>query len=481
MERLRGKRQIALPASDVDPRVVLETARMHDWVHGISEHELDSWQQAHPVMDATMWAVAMDVGIRLHNLALGCRMSGNCSATHHAAICVHAAWVWEHLETSGGMATSHLLGGLLGIVSAAATVSDSGVIDLGEEAARMLRAEIVHQILQDGMSFEASTGYHRHVVDILVWATESMLQHPRMASSVDDVWLETLRRATEALAVLEHCGMPLIGDNDDGMAVKTESQYPSTPSTALLWRTYVTISKQTVPPPPTQPCHIPFEEFGLDVWQREAYTLTARCGVVGQYGKGGHAHNDQNSITLRIKNVPVLVDAGSYVYTSDPERRNSDRSTRSHNTVCSMHEQRAWPRGADGLFWLIHSLPEPVVEERSRHSFVGRVVHQNKRGFEHRRSMRLHDMSIEIVDEFGSGSAVADMVLVVASGVTVQPTSTGVLLVGNFGSATVHTGVTPSTVENFPIAHGYLLEDLGSRIVTPMQGGRMEWTITLCT
>ena len=50
-------------------------------------------------------------------------------------------------------------------------------------------------------------------------------------------------------------------------------------------------------------------------------------------GFGNHKHNDLLGFEYHVAGVPVIVDPGSYVYTSDPDARNLFRSTRSHNTL----------------------------------------------------------------------------------------------------------------------------------------------------
>ncbi len=484
IDAMRGKRHIPLPVLDVDPRLMLERSRKHHWIHGVDQAELAAFAVAHPTTDARMWAVAMDVGIRLANLAsagINTVLSNRrpmLEPLHREMILQHARWVWEHLETAGGMATSHLLGGLYGLACACAAVTDDAWLNSrAQQVGRMLYAQMQKQILADGMSFEASTAYHRHVVDLFVHTTNAMLQHPVLAAYVDDYWWTRLHAAVEALDVLEQAGMPLIGDNDDGMAVKLDDVFPATPTTSHLFSTYEGISGRTGRSVPME--HSAFPEFGLDVWMRRRFVLTARCGSIGQYGKGGHAHNDQNSITLRVHGDPVIIDSGTYCYTADAERRNYDRSTRAHSTVVSAIEQRAWPTGTDGLFWLIQSHPDPIVCERSNTNWHGRVVHQNKRGYEHDRTLRIQEDQISITDTFGTGDHPAEMVLILDPTVHAVVGEAHAVLQSARATVEVHWEQGQARIEPCNVAPAYLTSQITQRLVVPIVHGALNWTLTL--
>src|SRR5262249_3628840 len=76
-----------------------------------------------------------------------------------------------------------------------------------------------------------------------------------------------------------------------------------------------------------------FSHAGITVMRHAADYLLVTNGVVGTAGFGNHKHNDLLGFEYHVGGVAVIVDAGSYVYTSDPDARNLFRSTRTHNTV----------------------------------------------------------------------------------------------------------------------------------------------------
>jgi hypothetical protein len=119
----------------------------------------------------------------------------------------------------------------------------------------------------------------------------------------------------------------------------------------------------------------PYDGMGLYIFKSPHLYLTVRCGEVGQNGNGGHAHNDQLSVTLRIDGKDVIIDPGTYLYTPLPERRNEFRSTAAHFTVQKDGaEQNPWHPGRAGLFSMVREAtlakvllltPNAIVMEHS--------------------------------------------------------------------------------------------------------------------
>ncbi len=143
-----------------------------------------------------------------------------------------------------------------------------------------------------------------------------------------------------------------------------------------------------------------FPDFGLYVYKSGRIYFNIRCGSLGQRGRGGHAHNDQLSVELSFRGVPIIVDSGTFCYTSRIDMRNFFRSTAMHNTLLDGDkEQNPWRRGLSGVFRLSdRSRADVVVAEKNR--FVGRHFGF---GYEVVRTVNLADGAIEGRDQFLTG------------------------------------------------------------------------------
>src|SRR5262249_62045769 len=76
-----------------------------------------------------------------------------------------------------------------------------------------------------------------------------------------------------------------------------------------------------------------FADAGVAVMRDGSHYLLVTNGIVGTKGFGNHKHNDQLSFEYHPDGAALVVDPGSYVYTSDADARNRFRGTSSHNTL----------------------------------------------------------------------------------------------------------------------------------------------------
>ena len=183
------------------------------------------------------------------------------------------------------------------------------------KAKRILKRELKEQILSDGAHFELSPMYHCIILDRLMdcWNVlvpskyfefAAELYNP-MASMMQ--WLESI--------MIEEDQIPLFNDAANGIA----------PTIAELrdyaWRLEVELK------------YLPLYESGYKRWRTKSYQVVADVGQLGPSYNLGHSHADTFSFVMNIANKPFIVDTGTSVYTAG-ERREYERSTKAHNTVC---------------------------------------------------------------------------------------------------------------------------------------------------
>lgn len=395
-----------------DVRSLHELSRMHHWcAYALAAHidksdadrwceilasEIETFATRWPAERGTHWAFPMGTALRVHAMLVAwdwARRTGwTCSATERrvAALAVdHGESVWVHRERRGGLSTSHYAANLLGLLAVARYLPDARhALAYGSFAARELRRELQRQILRDGMSNEGSTGYHRQIVDTFVHARALLGPFAEIAgwTSHDNARLD---HAVARCAYLEKLGMPLIGDNDDGLAMKLTGLHAD-----------CSYMYDLVPPTPSIPEQM--SEFGLYVFQHGHMCVTLRNGPVGQFGKGGHAHQDQNSLTVCVDGHAVIVDPGTSVYTRNATQRNAERHVSAHATMWWPDaDQLDAPSGNDGLFWLLDDRVQTKITSCTAHEIDAEIAYRGRR--RHRRRLMVGDDSLEVWDSATGG------------------------------------------------------------------------------
>ena len=76
-----------------------------------------------------------------------------------------------------------------------------------------------------------------------------------------------------------------------------------------------------------------FPEGGLYLLKGGEATLLFDCGPLGYLSLAAHGHADALSILLSYKDVPFLVDSGTFAYHTHREWRDYFRGTFAHNTI----------------------------------------------------------------------------------------------------------------------------------------------------
>jgi len=224
-----------------------------------------------------------------------------------------------------GTRTMQMVVGLL-IVAGVFAGSDEGQGWI-RWAVHELGRELKHQVRDDGCDHEASTSYHRLVAELFIIGADAA--DTLLPGSLDPL---VRRRIDQMLGFVADYTRPdglapQIGDVDDGRLL------PLGDYGAADQRSHMHLFTQADRRFEPAARSAAYRSGGFYVLRARNLYAAVRCGDVGMYGRGCHAHNDLLAFELCCGPTPLIIDPGSYVYTADPAERNRFRSTAMHSTL----------------------------------------------------------------------------------------------------------------------------------------------------
>lgn len=345
------------------------------------------------------WRCTMDVAIRATNWVIAISLIKDyidnlpfegkeyfCK-TFYKSLYQHGDFIIHNLEWSEDLTSNHYLSDIAGLLILA-VFTENIFKEAGEWkkfAIKELKKETFKQVYPDGTDFEASTCYHRLVLELFFYSTFFVVQNGKckvgnkkkdILSSANDYktiteeifgkdYVARLYKMFEAvLYLLKPNGrMPQIGDNDNGQFMKLyprevlDMRYSLALGAVFFKEPKWKIKEFFELDEDIAEVMILYGEKGVEIWNslewnslkdvrskafsdsgwyvmrnNKDYCIIS-CGPNGQNGRGGHCHNDKLSFELCIDGEDIIVDPGTYVYTPLPEWRNKFRSTAYHNTV----------------------------------------------------------------------------------------------------------------------------------------------------
>lgn len=343
------------------------------WLEEIGA-QLESWIAGNPVEFGPNWACTMDVAIRAANwiatlalLAEAAAGEGWCEPVL-GSLLLHGRFVRSHLEWAE-VRGNHYLSDVVGLLPVAALFMRSRE---GRRWARFaageLAGEMRHQVRADGCDHEASIPYHRLVAELFVCGTFAA-----RALAPDLLAPEHERRLERMLEFVADYTRPdglapQVGDADDGRYLPLADYGRADPRRHL--HLFAQAGRRYTP----ATGHAAYPDGGYWIMRGGEMYVLVRCGDVGVGGIGSHAHNDALSFELAFREQPLVLDPGSYVYTSDPGERVRFRTTAFHSTLAIDGEEQN-PISAASLFTMTDRRRAEALAwepDPARPVFVGR-------------------------------------------------------------------------------------------------------------
>ncbi len=433
--------------------------------------QVEDWIGANRPGHGVNWSCAMDVAIRACNWMLGYSYFRGSEALTPRFRTVflesmeeHGRHIMGNLERRGRVISNHYLSDIAGLLFIGTMFPEFRSAGKWKKfAIKEFVKEIERQVYDDGCDFEASTCYHRLVLEIFFFSALLMVKndtdfdgknHREVSEKIfGKRYVDKLYRMFDAVChLLKPDGrMPQIGDNDSGQFFKlyprevldmryllalggvffgekkwkvreffgTEEDIAEILICygeegrrvwdSLEWNSLAGIGSKAFP------------DTGWYVMRRDKNYCLVSCGPNGLNGRGGHAHNDKLSFELCLNGKDVIVDPGTYLYTVDPGKRNMFRSTAYHNTVMVKGEEQNRIDVKDPFFMKDETVAECTAWENGEDTdvFAGRhygykrlshpVVHERRMVF-HKKKGRL-----EVEDTFhGEGEWDLDFNLILS-------------------------------------------------------------------
>ena len=259
-------------------------------------------------------------------------------------------------------------------------------------AAKLVRAELLTQILSDGGHDERSPMYHQLLLDRLLDVLLT-LKHDTWHN--DATLISFLaEKATQMLGWLD----AVMFQNGDVPMMNDDAFYIA-PSTAQLRAKAVRVGLSS----PWSVFSQTTETTSYRKFTFPCYEMVADVGAIGPDHQPGHAHADTFSFVLYVDNQPLIVDSSTSTYEIGP-RRAWERSTAAHNTVDVMgtNSSEVWAGFRVGRRARVTVLTDTETTLTARHDGYRHV------GIIHERTWLVEPGHIRITDRLTGAKTTAD-------------------------------------------------------------------------
>ena len=327
--------------------------------------QVESWRQQNPYGHGANWACAMEVGLRAMNLMGAFEIFRHSPLFDEEKLTgllmlfeQHGEFIQRNLEFSHIATSNHYLSDVTALLWLGVMLPElQEAVAWRDFGFREMLIEMDKQVLSDGADFEASTGYHRFVLELFLY---SFILCRNNDIAIEDRFWRKLHSMFEYVRayVTPEGRAPLVGDTDGGQVFPVNHRSgddhsyvlaigaaifndpslkpSSTPkSDEVLWL----LGEQGLNTPVLGDANtsddqsVAFREAGTYILRHQDLYLLFNASGAGINGRGSHGHNDALSICVSSCGRAFIVDAGTYVYTANLQERHLFRSTAYHSTV----------------------------------------------------------------------------------------------------------------------------------------------------
>ena len=380
------------------------------------KRQVRHWIEANPVGRGVNWLCPMDVALRAVNWINAVMLfqrrivddpDEGFFAEMEEALWVAGLHISRNLEWQGPNSDhrgNHFLSDLTGLLGVGLFFRDRR---RGRRwftfAKKWFEREIQHQVNADGSNFEASTNYHRLVMEMFLWVSALCRENGEPFSGAYEKQLRGMAGFVEAYTAPSGRAAQF-GDNDSGRVLTcgiTDLQDHRYLFAADLCprgtidRWLLGAAKSQAASGVTHDAAFP--DGGFWFMRTEEAWMGVRAGQISH--NGGHSHCDQLSIVLGVAKEDFIIDPGSAVYSADTKKRNRYRSAVSHN-ACRLNgwEPNSFGDGKPNLFLMGDDTKTEVVEWGDSEGV--KLFEGRHRGYERFREGLIYGRSLAMGPEY---------------------------------------------------------------------------------
>ena len=300
-------------------------------------NQISDWIESNPIRYGINWSNTMEVGIRVANWTIAllyfqksCHLTKDFLKQYLKSIQEHGNHIYKNLENLQPINSNHYIGNLFGLYilsSICPSLKDSS--KWLKFSKKELEKEIVRQTDKDGWDYEASTAYHRLVTEMFLYL---YIIAQYFGQQFSKKFINQLSKMLKVMHIMEKSDhtIPQIGDNDSGFSLRFDFDKDNLNISNLL---HLARRNNLIKLENQNRGFFTYEDAGFHLYKNDEVYLLITSGPKKLLGLGSHAHNDSLSFILNVNGKDILIDPGSFVYTSDPNMRNQFRSVLSHNTL----------------------------------------------------------------------------------------------------------------------------------------------------
>lgn len=373
---------------------------------------LNNWIDNNPLMYTVNWTCSMDVAIRAVNWMYAINMiSGSASFTEafshkvSKSLYQHGFFISHNLEKSVPWSNNHYTSDLVGLLYLGALfLNTKNGRSWFKFAKKEFYAETRKQMLPSGVHYEKSTSYHRLMVELTSYPL-SMLT--RIGETIPKDIVNTTQKMYDYVGtyIKPNGSAPLLADNDDGRFLPfTYGEFRNHRyllDSGGMDQVMINNGIKSLFNLCSHKQGKFYEDAGIAIIKEEGvYLMVNNSGYSrnlepGKKRIGTHTHNDQLSFEFSIGEEDIIIDPGTYLYTSSITDRNEFRCTRKHNTVIVDGEEQNILSETNAFAMEINN----VNRKLSVNSSICKGGYETLRGkLKHERQFKVCAGQLEIVD-----------------------------------------------------------------------------------